>query len=82
MVLLYKNFYFFPDYTMTDKGFLCSNNNRVIFGHWYTCEDDIFVNQNQLSCLLDPVKYLNDDVSVSMCFKISLSNINNSLFYK
>lgn len=31
--------------------------------------DDTSVNQDQLSCLLDPVKYLNGDVSESMCFK-------------
>lgn len=30
--------------------------------------DDISVNQKQLICLLDPEKYLNDDVSVPMCF--------------
>ena len=37
--------------------------------------DDILVNQEQLSCLLDPVKYLKDRVSVSKCLN-SLSNVH------
>jgi len=71
-----KNFILLANYTMTDKDF-CA---QIIIESSLATDilvkiDHIFVNQDQLSCLLDPVKYLNDDVSVPMCFKISLSNI-------
>ncbi|CAD6252735.1 unnamed protein product [Miscanthus lutarioriparius] len=51
------------DYTMTDNDF-CA---QIIIESSLAIDilvkiDDIFVNQDQLSCLLDPVTHLNDDV--------------------